>query len=627
MPDTNHHPVLIGRSYRPGAVGLAAGVTLFCAAVVSITTVRQTARAAIDQEVRDNLARLAGAVAATIDPEAHAFLTHPDQEWTDDYRVLNEPLTKVIHKTDGVRFVYTLRAVGEHLHFILDGTPMGDADGDGIEDHSFLMELYEDPDPAAWEAILYDRVTVTTEPYTDLWGTFLSGFAPIRLPDGTVDGAVGVDVSASEYASRLASVDRAAAWALVPGFMLSLLVGGIAHRVMRRMRAHAAELERHRAEAERANRAKSALLANISHELRTPLTAIMGFVEIAVDPAAKESDRAEAIATVRGNAEHLQVLIGDLLDMSKAEAGAIAIEPVTVDLHELVRSAVAPLRLRANDKRVAMEVEGVDSLPAEAVLDPIRTRQILLNLLGNAVKFTDRGFVRLSLAHERGELVFRVADTGPGMDAEQMSRLFQPFSQVGDSSAKRHEGTGLGLAISQHLAGLMGGRISVESSPGRGSEFTLRIPFTEPVEQSDAGLPHGDCLPAGPLGGRRVLLAEDGADNRRLLRHILTRAGAEVEEHPDGRSALEALFSDPGRADLVLTDWDMPVLDGAGLVRALRAAGWRGPVVSLTAHAMDEQRQQCEQAGCDAHLTKPIDWEKLVDTCVALIEGRGRRAA
>ena len=134
-------------------------------------------------------------------------------------------------------------------------------------------------------------------------------------------------------------------------------------------------------------------------------------------------------------------------------------------------------------------------------------------------------------------------------------------------------------------------------------------------------------MAAGPLGGRRVLVAEDGSDNRRLLRHILTRAGAEVEEHPDGRSALEAILADPGRADLVLTDWDMPELDGAGLVGALRKAGWNGPVVSLTAHAMEEQRLACERAGCDAHLTTPIDWEKLVETCAGLIEGRGKRAA
>lgn len=621
----------LARSCRPWAIGLAAGATLFCVASVSITGIRQTARASIDSEVRDNLARLAGAVAATIDPESHALLTSPEQEWTDAYRVLNEPLSKVIRKTDGVRFVYTLRAVGEDLCFVLDGTPVGDADGDGIEDHSFLMDVYEDPDPAAWEAIRTGRVRVTPEPYTDLWGTFLSGFAPIRLEDGTVDGVVGVDVSASEYAARLAGVDRAAAWALIPSMGLCVLAGWIAWRVASRMQAHAAELDRHRAEAERANSAKSALLANISHELRTPLTAIMGFVEIAVDPGASGPERAEAVATVRSNAEHLQALIGDLLDMSKAEAGAIAIEPVALDLHELVRSALAPLRLRAREKGVALEAEGVASLPAEAVLDPIRTRQILLNLLGNAVKFTDRGSVRLSCACEGGEegrvLVFRVIDTGPGLDTSQRARLFRPFSQVGGSSDKRREGTGLGLAISGHLAGLMGGGISVESTPGAGSEFTLRVPFVAPP---DGGVPApagGSFVAAGPLGGRRVLLAEDGADNRRLLCHILTRAGAEVETHADGRAALEAMLADPGRADLVLTDWDMPELDGAGLVRALRGAGWAGPVVSLTAHAMEEQRVECERAGCDAHLTKPIDREKLVATCAGLIERRGRRAA
>jgi CheY-like chemotaxis protein len=214
------------------------------------------------------------------------------------------------------------------------------------------------------------------------------------------------------------------------------------------------------------------------------------------------------------------------------------------------------------------------------------------------------------------------------MNAEQISRLFQPFSQVGGSTAKRREGTGLGLAISRHLAELMGGSITVESEAGKGSVFTAVLPYG--AGRTDDAQPDalaGDFLPAGPLAGRRVLLAEDGADNRRLLRFILTRAGAEVIEHPDGQAALEAMTAgEGGRVDLVLTDWDMPRLDGAGLVRALRSWGWRGPVVSLTAHATDDQHAACLAAGCDAHLTKPIDWGMLVDTCAGLIEGR-RKAA
>lgn len=610
---------------RPWVIGLAAGALVLLAGVVSVAGVRHTARLAIGHEVRDNLGRLAVAVAASIDTEAHAALLRPDQENTDAYQGLNRPLTRVIARTDGVRFVYTLRPVGDELHFVLDGTPPGDADADGVEDHSSLMDRYEDPDPAAWEAFRSGRFTVTAEPYTDQWGTFLSGFAPIRFSDGTIDGVVGVDLGVGEYHSRLAGVDRAAMLALIPGAVMAGLVGLAAWWVSARVTRQAAEAEAHRLAAERANRAKSTLLANISHELRTPLTAVMGFVEIAVDPSVSDGERGEAVSTVRHSADHLLTLINDLLDMAKLDADAIEIEPVEVDIRELVRTAVAPLRMKAAEKSVTLEVVGLETMPARVWVDPTRTRQILLNLLSNAVKFTDTGGVRLVLACDAGGLRLRVEDTGPGIDAAQVALLFQPFSQVGGAGGKRHEGTGLGLAISQHLAGLMGGVITVESELGVGSAFTAVIPCRVSEGVGSGGVVRE--MGVGPLAGRRVLVAEDGADNRRLLRFILTRAGAEVEEHADGQAALEAMLKPGARVDLVLTDWDMPRLDGAGLVAALRAVGWSGPVVSLTAHAMGEQERACLEAGCDAHLTKPIDWGMLVDTCAGLIGGQGKMAA
>ncbi len=619
-------PARHARPVCPVGVGVAAGATLLLAALVSIAGIRHTARNAIDQEVRGNLARLAQAVAATIDADAHARLTDPAQEDTDHYRNLNDALTRVIDQTEGLRFAYTLRPVHGTLRFVLDGSPVGDADNDGVEDHSFLMDEYHDPDPAAWDALMTEGAAVTVRPYTDRWGTYLSGFAPVRVGD-RVDAVVGVDVSASDYHARLDRVDRAACWAILPGAAISLLAGLAAWRLLDRVQRHGDELEAHRERAVRANRAKSDLLANISHELRTPLTAIMGFTEIALDDRVEDAERAEAAGTVRHSADHLLTLINGLLDMSKAEAGAIVIEPTAVDLTELVRTAVAPLRLRADAKGLAFDVVGVETMPRRAMLDPTRTRQILLNLLGNAVKFTDQGRVVLRTACHGGMLRFVVEDTGPGMDHEQVGRLFQPFSQVCGSVAKRREGTGLGLAISRHLAELMGGHIRVESVPGRGSRFEVAIPF-RPAEPDDAPSPRLTSPHArGPLAGRRVLLAEDGPDNRQLLRFILTRAGAEVEEHPDGRSALDAMHRRTEPVDLVLTDWDMPVLDGAGLVRGLRASGWRGPVISLTAHAMPEQAEACAAAGCDAHLTKPIDWGLLIDTCARLIDDTARRAA
>lgn len=628
MPSTHQQRYVerISGAWPPIVAGLVAASVLFIAALVSITSVRTTAKGAIDQEVRDNLARLAAVTASVIDAHAHARLTDPEQQSTEAYRTLNAPLTEAIRSAEGVRFVYTLRAVDDQMRFVLDGTPIGDADGDGVEDHSFLMDIYEDPDPAAWEAIQDGQIVVTQEPYTDLWGTFLSGFAPIRLDDGTIDGVVGVDVSVDQYRARLAQVDVAAMRAMIPALVLSVLAGAGVWWAARRFVRFTEEIVEHREEAVRANNAKSSLLANISHELRTPLNAIIGFVSIAGDDRHSCMERTDAVATVKHNAEHLLTLINDLLDISKAEAGAISIEPTEIDLPELIERAVSPLRLRAMEKRIGFEVSGLDALPPRVVLDRTRVRQVLLNLLSNAVKFTDDGRVRLELSAQGGVLEMRVRDTGPGMTEAEIDQLFKPFTQLG-TREKRLQGTGLGLTISRHLTELMGGAIGVESEPGVGSVFTARIPYGS--VEAGGRAPSPERADWERLGGMRIAIAEDGPDNMRLLRMILKRAGAETVCFTDGGAARDGLLRDPGCCDMLITDWDMPVLSGEGLVRKLRESGWTRPIISLTAHAMPEQAEQCLGVGCDAHLTKPIDARRLIETCAVLMSqhGSGREAA
>lgn len=615
------------RVVAPRTAGAIAAAFLLTAALVSVSLVRVTGRRAIDQDVRENLVRVASTLAAAIDPDAHAALTDPAQEDSDDYRRLCRPLQRMLRETPGVRFAYTLREVDGRLHFVLDGSPVGDADGDGVEDHSFLMDVYEDPDPAAWKALRTRSFVVTDEPYEDQWGRFLSGYAPLLRADGSADAVVGVDVSAQEYERRMASIDHAAMWAMLPAVLIALAGGRAVWWAARRARQHAEEIESHRLRTEEAYAAKSRLVANLSHELRTPLTAVMGFAEIAFEKSNPDAERAEARSTVRRNCEHLIALLNDLLDLSKAEAGAIEIETAEVSVGELVRGSVAPLRHRATAKGIDLTIEQHGAVPSSVLLDPIRVRQVLLNLIGNAVKFTDRGGVRVVVDAGDGVLRFRVEDTGPGLSEAQRAALFRPFAQVGGSAEKKSEGAGLGLALCQKLLALMDGSIRVESTPGVGTVFTVTLPLVEPERATPAASVSSDTGGQGSLAGRRVLLAEDGEDNRRLIRFILTRAGAEVMDYPDGRAALDAVAGGVVRPDIVLTDWDMPVLDGAGLVRGLRAAGWRGPIVSLTAHAMKSQESECLAAGCDAHLTKPIDWGKLTDICAALIGSEDRRAA
>lgn len=625
-PGHEHHALLPARSvWLPVLAGGCAALVLIIAAIISTMGVRVTARDAIDQEVHENLTRLAAMAASSIDAGLHRTLVKPDQEHSELYSQLNLPLRDAIRRTEGVRFVYTLRAVGDELAFVLDGTPEGDADGDGVEDHSFLMDIYEDPDPAAWEAIRTNRCVTSAEPYTDLWGTFLSGYAPIRHEDGSVEGVVGVDVSVNQYQSRLESVDRAAAWALMPGLVLSLLTGIGVWWASRRFLGFATLIVTHREEAILANKAKSSLLANISHELRTPLNAIIGFGAIAGDDRCTRDERNNALGTVRSNAEHLLTLINDLLDISKAEAGAIRIETGEVDLPELIDRAVAPLRLRAFEKDIGFEVRGLQELPERVVLDRTRVRQVLLNLLSNAVKFTDEGRVTLTLSAVEETLTMRVEDTGPGLSPAECERLFIPFTQLGPHE-KSIQGTGLGLAISRHLLELMGGSIQIESEPGRGSVFIASVPFgAVRTEDPLTGQPDPTSMLL-PLEGVRIAIAEDGVDNMRLLRLIMTRAGAQCEGFVDGERARCAISANPDAYDLLITDWDMPVLSGEELVRRLRELGWTSPIVSLTAHAMPEQERLCLSSGCDAHLTKPLNAERLISTCVELLRQTGSSA-
>ena len=607
--------------YIPIASGLLVATVLFVSSLISIAGMRHTARIAIDQQVRHNLSRMASMTAATIDASAHSTLTDPTQEEGEAYKALNRPLAAAIKGAETVRFIYTLRAVGDDLCFVLDGTPIGDTDNDGIEDHSFLMDVYEDPDPAAWEAYHSEGIAITREPHSDRWGTFLSGFAPIRLEDGTIDGVVGVDISADQYHAQLARVNLATQLALIPGGLLSILAGVGVWWVSRRFVRYAQQIVEHREDAIRANNAKSSLLASISHELRTPLNAIIGFVGVAGDERCNRIERADATDTIRHNAEHLLTLINDLLDISKAEAGMITIEPAPVDLPELIERAVEPLRFNAEQKQIGFVLEGIDTLPERVILDRTRVRQILLNLLSNAVKFTDKGHVKLRVRTEASTLEMCVQDTGPGISAKDIEVLFSPFTQLG-SRESRMKGTGLGLTITHKLTKLMGGEISVDSKQGQGTLFRVRIPYrdAEPASERHA---HDARADWDLLKGVRVAIAEDGTDNMRLLKMIFKRSGASTIEYHNGEEALAGILCDADHADILITDWDMPVLNGEGLVRKLREAGWTRPIISLTAHAMPEQQRLCLSVGCDAHMTKPINAKRLIETCAELVEQHG----
>lgn len=403
----------------------------------------------------------------------------------------------------------------------------------------------------------------------------------------------------------------------------------VTREVEAKVAARTSELKEAQLTAETANQTKSEFLANMSHEIRTPLAAIIGFSELLSNPEVNSDDKNKFVAAIKRNGELLATIINDILDLSKVEAGKLEINNREISTAEVATDITVLLGRTALDKGIALNVSTEKNVPKIITTDPLRLKQVLINIIGNAIKFTEKGAVTVKLRFEKksensGILAFDVSDTGQGINPSEVIKLFKVFSQA-DSSSKRHfAGTGLGLALSKNLANLLGGDVVLyESSPQKGSTFTVTID-SGPVLQAQADNDGVRRKVEGAiskvseisLDGVKVLVVDDSVDNQFLVGWILNQAGAEVETAENGEIAVKKTRH--GKYDMVLMDLQMPIKDGYEATEELRREGYRLPIIAVTAYARADDRNYCLAHGFDEHVSKPINRKALIEKIAVL---------
>jgi signal transduction histidine kinase/AmiR/NasT family two-component response regulator len=603
---------------------LLAGVCTFVVSAVGLAILYKRASDAQVDAVRIELLQLARATAAQIDGDLLATLVSPTQQGSPEHLELLEPLARMHRAAHDIYYVYTGVYRDGRIYWVLDGANLYRVPGNDLAPAP-IMTLYELRDPAYEAAFRDGREYADPEPRPNADGhSYLSAAAPIHDRHGKVVGMFGLDMVLDKFGERITSMRKVLYVALAVVTLLSIGAGAVAHQLRRfalevveKMRKARADAERNAAAADAANRAKASFLAMMSHEIRTPMNGMLGVADL-LRARSPDPEQRKLLDVLAGSGESLLRIINDILDFSKIEAEKLELRPQAFPLGGLLAEIEALLGTQARDKDIRLVIDADPALPHTVLGDAQRLSQVLLNLGNNALKFTDRGEVRLAVRNVQSStggarIEFSVHDTGIGMSADSVAGLFTPFGQVTDGDAHRVGGTGLGLVISQKLVRLMGGEITVSSELGKGStfRFSVELPVAElpAAEKPASPVVHGTAL--------SLLVAEDNPVNQLIIETMLKQLGHRVTLAPNGREALAALARH--HFDMVLMDCNMPEMDGYEATRQLRAgaAGVRDAgvtVIALTANAMDGDREACLAIGMNDFLSKPVSIQSLRET-------------